>query len=188
MPRSGHSSLQKPSIPDYLFLHLMSAHFVARLCGVRLHSGCTVLSDMTCRRLASGLRSHRIRIALRCIALPCLALPCEYNRGSEAPRYFWGQVRVITKDPTWTILYILHLRPPHDKALPMQHTSLVTATTCEWVPSILDGRSYNCQQPAAVRAMDAVVTFRWCIPPCGATCMQVMRIPPSWIRYLSRCD
>jgi hypothetical protein len=41
-----------------------------------LHSGCTVLSDMTCRRLASGLRSHRIRIALRCIALPCLALPC----------------------------------------------------------------------------------------------------------------
>jgi hypothetical protein len=87
LPRTGHSSLQKPSIPGHLFLHLRSAHFVARLCGVRLHSRCSVLSDMTCRRLASGSRSHRV--ALRCIALHCLALPClANNRGSEALRYF----------------------------------------------------------------------------------------------------
>jgi hypothetical protein len=162
-----------------------------------LHSGCTVLSDMTCRRLASGLRSHRIRIALRCVALlclalPCLALPCLVNitvvarlRGIFGAKS--GSSRRTLPGPSYTS-YFVHLRPPHDKALPMQHTSLVTATTCEWTPSTLDGRSYNCQLPAAVRAMDAVVTFRWCIPPCGATCMQVMGIPPSWIRYLSRCD
>jgi hypothetical protein len=37
---------------------------------------------------------------------------------------------------------------------------------------------------SAARTIHPVVTFRWCIPGLGA--MQVMGIPPSWIRHLSR--
>jgi hypothetical protein len=166
----------------------MSAHFLL----ISAASGCTVTvadSLYGTVRYDMSVTGIRLALALHCVALPCVALPYEYNRGSEAPRFFWAQVMVIIKGPHLdNPTSDIDVHPPHDKALPIQHTSLATATTYGWTPSILDGRSYNCQLPAAVRAMDAVVTFRWCVPPCGATCMQVMGIPPSWIRHLSRCD
>jgi hypothetical protein len=127
----------------------MSAHLLL----ISAASGCTVTvadSLYGTVRYDMSVTGIRLALALHCVALPCVALPYEYNRGSEAPRHFWAQVMVIIKGPHLdNPTSDIYVHPAHDKALPIQHTSLVTATTCEWTPSILDGRSYNCQLSAA---------------------------------------
>ena len=81
------------------YTYLMSAHLLL----ISAASGCTVTvadSLYGTVRYDMSVTGIRLALALHCVALPCVALPYEYNRGSEAPRYFWAQVMVIIKGPS----------------------------------------------------------------------------------------
>jgi hypothetical protein len=73
----------------------------------------------------------------------------------------------------------------------IQQIQLVTTSACRVLYSavffsiILYSR-VSSLDGLPLEPMHPVVTFRWCIPGLGA--MQVMGIPPSWIRHQSRCS